>query len=268
MSPTPHLPDSRPTDATPQPSADAGLVEQLRQDVRLRDEFLAVTTHELRNALTPVASLVDYLQATVSGQPQALPAGIARLIQHLSTATDRYLRRTTLLLEASRFMAGYAYRPLATRFDLSQLVREAVDSAQPSAALVNSHLHTAIEADVEVTMDRLGIELIVDNLISNAVKYGAGKPVQVSLKRDGAGSVCFSVSDEGIGISSEDLANIFNAFERAAPVRGTSGFGVGLWVVQKMADAMNARLAVTSTLGRGSVFSFTLALAHNEGDAP
>jgi len=108
-------------------------------------------------------------------------------------------------------------------------------------------------------LDELAVEQIADNLLSNAVKYGAGEPIEVSLVGD-CRKARLTAPDHGIGISEEDRARIFGAFERAVTRREEGGFGIGLWVVRHLVDAMHGEIHVASWLGKGSTFIVILPL--------
>jgi two-component system, OmpR family, sensor kinase len=103
------------------------------------------------------------------------------------------------------------------------------------------------------------VEQIADNLLSNAVKYGAGEPIEVSLVGDSS-KARLTVRDYGIGISEQDQARIFGAFERAVSRREEGGFGIGLWVVRHLVDAMHGEIQVTSRPAEGSTFTVILPL--------
>jgi two-component system OmpR family sensor kinase len=102
----------------------------------------------------------------------------------------------------------------------------------------------------------------VDNLVSNAIKYGAGQPIVVCALEDAAvGTVSVHVQDHGPGISKEDQARIFQRFERVVgPGRQASGFGVGLWVVGQLIETMGGSITIASQPGRGSTFTVSLPL--------
>lgn len=110
--------------------------------------------------------------------------------------------------------------------------------------------------------DRLRIEQIITNLVSNALKFGQGKEVVVSATSDGE-SARIQVVDSGIGLSPEDQVRIFQKFERAVPVRHFGGFGLGLWVVRQIVEALGGTISVESEPGRGSTFTVELPLRHS-----
>jgi signal transduction histidine kinase len=105
--------------------------------------------------------------------------------------------------------------------------------------------------------DRLRFEQVVSNLISNAIKYGEGKPIEVSLQSDDR-TVSLSVTDHGIGISAEDQKQLFERFSRAVQRRDYGGFGLGLWIVRETVRAMEGGLLLESQPGKGSTFTVTL----------
>ena len=98
---------------------------------------------------------------------------------------------------------------------------------------------------------------ILDNLLSNAVKYGRNKPIEVIVSAL-ADKARLEVRDQGIGVAAEDQARIFERFERAASDRHFAGFGLGLWIVRRIVEAMGGRISVTSEPGVGSVFQVDL----------
>jgi signal transduction histidine kinase len=103
----------------------------------------------------------------------------------------------------------------------------------------------------------LGLDQVITNLLHNALKYGAGKPIELSVSTDGT-RARLSVRDSGIGISPEDHARIFERFERAVPGRHYSGFGIGLWICKQIVEALGGEILVMSRLGEGSTFEVSL----------
>jgi signal transduction histidine kinase len=107
------------------------------------------------------------------------------------------------------------------------------------------------------------MEQIVTNLLSNALKYGAGKPVELTLESDGT-RARLTVADGGIGIAADDVQRIFARFERAAPARNFSGMGLGLYITRQAVEAHGGRITVTSQPGRGATFIVDLPLRARE----
>lgn len=235
----------------------ANQLAALRREIALRDEFIATTAHELRNPLSPVYMQLEYLKETIAGSTE--PVGRAWLTTQLDAMTarlDRFLETLNRLLDASRLGAGHLVL-LPEPCDLVEITRGVLAASRRQ--LEASACPPMLDAPSAVVgrWDRMRLEQIVGNLVSNAVRYGAGQPIELAIaERDGA--VQLSVRDRGIGIAAEDQARIFQRFERARNVGRSPGFGIGLWVVAELCRAMSGRVEVDSELGRGATFTVTL----------
>jgi PAS domain S-box-containing protein len=228
--------------------------------VQRQNEFLSVASHELR---TPVTSLQLAVQALVrqserAGQgtgPSALPAKM------LSTAERQSRRLAQLvenLLDVSRITTGQLSMNL-DRVDLAEVVRETASSLAVDAAQAACPLELSVEAPVVGTWDRVRLEQVVTNLLSNALKYGSGKPVALSVESDGT-VARLRVEDHGIGIPYERQEAIFDRFERAVSARHYGGFGLGLYIVKQIVCALGGTVEVCSAPGGGAVFTVALPL--------
>jgi signal transduction histidine kinase len=240
-------------------SQHAHLAAELVQAVRARDEFIAIAAHELRNPMTPILGYAEHLLAVgrrpESECPEAMIAALERLVDLIAA----YITRATTLLDVSRITAGKRCAELSL-VDLSRVMQQAVERHRPEAERSGCRLEPSIEDDVSGLLDQLAVEQIADNLLSNAVKYGAGEPIDVSLVRHG-GNARLTVRDYGIGISADDQARIFDAFERAVTRRHHGGFGIGLWVVRQLVDTLHGEIHVTSRPAEGSTFTVSLPLS-------
>jgi signal transduction histidine kinase len=105
--------------------------------------------------------------------------------------------------------------------------------------------------------DRLHLRLIVTNLLSNAAKYGAGRPIEIELAATDS-ALTLSVRDRGPGLAASDQSRIFERYARGANVSATAGFGLGLWIVQQVVTSMRGRITVQSELGAGATFVIEL----------
>jgi PAS domain S-box-containing protein len=227
------------------------LLNELREAVSVRDDFLSIAGHELRNPLAALAAQLEGIeQLPADDQRRAVKLAAAkRQVRRLSTLVDE-------LLNVSRIVHG-SMRLERERFDLSELVREVADRLAEDFARGGSPLRVDACGQVVGSWDRLRIDLVVSNLLSNALRYGQKQPVNVRVEADDAvARVLFE--DRGIGIHPEDQARIFERFVRAAPVREYGGLGVGLWLARQIVDAHGGRLAVESQAGAGSRFTVEL----------
>ena len=135
------------------------------------------------------------------------------------------------------------------------MMLQAVHRHRVGAERLGCRLEPSIEGGIFGLLDELAVEQIADNLLSNAVKYGAGEPIEVSLVSDGT-KARLTVRDHGIGISEEDQARIFDAFERAVTRREEGGFGIGLWLIRHLVDAMHGENSCSQLPHRRSDLHF------------
>jgi len=235
-------------------------LEALQRAVAARDQFLSIASHELKTPLTSLQLQLQSLLRLVGGDPPA----DERMAQKVRTATrsaERLGELVNRLLEVSRLTTG-GLELTPEALDLAGLARQvAARFAEPLAegAIL---LHLRAPASVRGRWDRGRVETIAASMLSNAIKYGAGKPIELGVEAHGATARLW-VRDGGIGIAPEDQARIFERFERAVPEHHYGGFGVGLWVARLVAEAHGGRILVESRPGRGS--TFTLELPWRDG---
>jgi two-component system OmpR family sensor kinase len=236
-------------------------VERLTEAVEARDAFLVVAAHELRNPMTPIIGRIQIL-ARAARRPDLQIERLVESLDQLEWLITRYLKRANVLLDVSRITSGkLALERLPV--DVCEVAREVIENFGPSRQHIGSDLTLNLPGEpVIVSGDRLAIEEILDNLVSNAIKYGASKPILLRIDLDEEQHYALiSVSDSGSGISADDQARIFERFERAVqPGEPLHGFGVGLWIVRQLCQGMEGSVRVDSTPGQGSTFSVALPL--------
>jgi signal transduction histidine kinase len=156
------------------------------------------------------------------------------------------------LLDVSRIAAGKL--PLVPEeFDLSALAREVIDRFQQEAHAAGCALEVEAEMPVVGYWDRMRLDQVLTNLLTNAMKYGRGHPIEVSIEGEPA-RARIVVADHGIGIAPEHQARIFERFERAASPREFGGLGLGLWIVARVVHESGGTVRVQSELGQGARF--------------
>ncbi|MBJ6760582.1 GAF domain-containing protein [Myxococcaceae bacterium JPH2] len=238
----------------------ARLLRESREAVRLRDEFLGIASHELKTPLTPLSLKVQMLQKqleVLTTQGKTLP--VERVAETLEVVQRQVRRLTSLvdnLLDVSRITAGRLRLELE-EMDLASVAAEILYRFAPSAAQHETTLELHAPVPVVGRWDRLRLEQVVTNLLSNALKYGAGNPISLSVESDGR-LARLTVRDGGIGISREDLARIFERFERAVSDRHYGGLGLGLYITRQIVEAFGGNVRATSVLGEGSTFILEL----------
>ena len=231
----------------------------MREAIRARDDFIAIAGHELRNPMTLLSGLTELALAAVRRAEGTCPPRVTSLLERLQQAVQEYIGRATRLLDVSRIEAGNLKlepRPI----DLSQLVLAIVRKYEVAAAHQGCHLELDIDRGIGGLLDPLAVEQVVENLLSNALKFGAAKPVGVRLRSEGR-EAQLEVQDHGLGISPEQQIRIFGRFEQIVAHHQGDGFGVGLWVANRLVSAMGGRITLSSHPGEGSTFAVTLPLS-------
>lgn len=233
---------------------DAQARQHERELIRTREEFLAAALHELRTPLTSLNLQLHSARRWVETQASEglSPSAVLARIGELEGGVQRLSRLSDYLLDISRMREGKLVldRQLV---DLSELVREVVERHAQSTH-IELHVHAA--EGVIGQWDRARLDQVLSNLVSNAIKYGDGKPVDISVALD-ADTAILRVQDRGVGIAPQDQARIFERFSRAHS--GTAqGFGLGLWIVQQLVTQHGGTVTVQSEPGVGSTFTAVL----------
>jgi len=235
------------------------LVEDLRAAVAARDEFLSIASHELR---TPLSTLKLQAAGLLRRLAQASPEDEPTLKKHFAVI-DRQVARleklTAELLDVSRITSG-RLELHREPCDLVVLVREIVERFRADQA--PGALSIVFESDPSVVgdWDPFRIDQVASNLIVNAIRYGEGRPVHVSVwSMDNAARII--VRDEGIGIAVDHKDRIFERFERAVSSTNYGGLGLGLWIARQVVAAHDGGIVVDSEPGRGATFTVTLPLS-------
>jgi PAS domain S-box-containing protein len=229
--------------------------EELENAVRARDEFLQIVSHELKTPLTPLQLRLEMMaraleKAGMQGDP---------LFEKLEAAGRQATRLNGLvesLLEVSRIRAGRLTLELE-EFDLCEVVRAVAGRFGAEARKNATDLVVRTDPAIVGTWDRLRIEQVVAKLLSNAIKFGAGKPVEMEVRESG-GAALLAATDHGIGIEREALERIFGPFERAVSVRHFGGLGLGLFIARRIAEAHGGTISAHSRPGEGSTFTVLL----------
>jgi signal transduction histidine kinase len=211
----------------------AELWERSRRAVQARDEFIGIASHELKTPLTPLLLQVSALQRAIDrgAGGESLRRDVARVGDHV----QRLSRLVEGLLDLSGLAAGEVQ--LSTEdVELAPLVARAVERARPELQRSGSALAVSVAPDLAGRWDPRRVEQILESLLSNAARYGEGKPIEVLAARSGDHAE-IAVRDHGMGIPDDAQARLFQPFERAVPATHFGGFGMGLWMARQLADA-------------------------------
>ncbi len=248
----------------------ARLYGEAQAAVAARDEFLSIASHELRTPLTALRLALENMRRVSTREAlERLPAAhVARVLATAERQGQRLEKLVAALLDVSRIHMGRLELELE-EVDLAQAVAEAVSQVEDEAAQTGSEVSVR-GGSVVGRWDRLRVSQVATNLLANAVKYGAGKPVEVSWGEQG-GVAWLEVRDNGIGIEASDQRQIFERFERAVSSRNYGGLGLGLYIVKRIVEAHGGTVRVDSVPGAGARFRVELpqgrASAAFAGDA-
>jgi len=221
---------------------------------RIKDEFLAIASHELKTPLTALKLQIDsLLQQVDSVDPK-----LAKKIERAAQGAERLHGLVESLLDVSRIESGgLTLHP--EQSDLSASMAHLVESLGSTAAKAGCALTFTSSGSCVGRWDRVRLEQVASNLIANAIKYAAGKPIEVSLTCEGNQAV-LAVSDQGPGLAGDTLEKLFDRFERAAPVHHYGGLGIGLYISREIAAAHGGTIAAENLDTGGARFTVRLPL--------
>ncbi|MCS4276283.1 signal transduction histidine kinase [Mycetocola sp. BIGb0189] len=224
------------------------------QALRSRDDLIASVSHELR---TPLTSVIGYLDLVLDDD--GLDEGTRKQIEIILGNSERMLAIVSDLLQAARD-SDQAFVLTRGHCDLREIVGEAIASAEPAAADRNVSLSISAPDTVPMNADGFRLRQVVDNLVSNALKYNRdGGTVTARIETDDHG-VRLSIADTGLGMSDQDRARAFQRFYRADDMRISTihGTGLGLAICRDIIDQHGGSIEVASELGIGTIVTVTL----------
>jgi signal transduction histidine kinase len=238
------------------------MADDIERVESLRRQMVTDVAHELRTPLTNIRCQLEALQDGIIGAEPAVIDSLHDEVLHLNRLIDD--------LQDLAVAEGGELSLLPAPVDLSGEVRRALTALEPRARAAGVRLRAAIPDDMLVHADPRRLGQVLRNLLDNALTHTpeAGF-VEVEASR-ARGEVEVRVRDSGVGIPVEHLPFVFERFYRADPSRSrdTGGFGLGLSIVKQLVEAHGGRVGVTSVVGEGTTFTFTLPEALTEGTPP
>ncbi len=234
------------------------LVTELEVSLRQRDEFVSMASHELKTPLTTLKLTSQMALRSLSQSPdQQIPTDkLKRNIINNDRQLGRLSRLIDNLLDVTQMRTG-KMTIQKSQTDLAALSARVVDQFTSAATSSGCSLEFSSFEEAHGNWDSDRIEQVVINLVSNAIKYGAGKPIRVNVTSSGESAVLL-VEDEGMGIAPENQEKIFERFERVASEQSISGLGLGLFIVRQIVEMHSGKISLQSVLGKGSLFRVEL----------
>jgi PAS domain S-box-containing protein len=220
--------------------------EQAEQAVRMRDEFLAIASHELRTPLSTLVLRLGLLERhAITGNMAQVQASVDRA----KDQTERMRRLVDRLLDVSQLASGRLELELEDG-DLGEVVKEAVERFSEVASNAKCEIRLTAPSGIIARVDKFRLDEAIGNVISNAIKYGPGKPITVDLKaKDGKATLV--VQDRGIGIPPDDLSRVFGRFERTTISHNYGGLGLGLYIANQVIEQHEGSIRAENRSGGG-----------------
>lgn len=233
---------------------------KLRELAEMKEEFLALTTHDLRSPLTVISGVINFF---TSGRLGELSPEQKNMVTMMERNTQSLIELVNDLLDASKLESGTMRLDISS-INLHGIINDLCETMEPLVREKGVLLETSIPEELPpVKADRAKLRRIFVNLLSNAVKFtqrgGSIKVTAESLD----GRVLISIADTGVGIAPDDLVRLFDKYEqaRSRATRGEKGTGLGLYITRQLVELHGSRITVDSEVGRGSTFAFTLPIA-------
>ena len=222
--------------------------------IRTRDEFLSVASHELRTPLAALQLQIEMLVHPPRGLSDAAlsPEQMKPKLERAQRQIERLTRLIGELMDVSRITAGRLRLELE-QIDLSALVRDVVDRLGEVTRRTNCSVEVTAPTPVVGMWDRMRVEQAVTDLLTNALKFGDSKPIEISVEgRAETGRLV--VADHGIGIAPQDVERVFERYQQAISSRAFGGLGLGLYIVRQIVEAHGGTIRLESQPGVGSTF--------------
>lgn len=229
----------------------AHLFHQTQQALQLRDDFLAIASHELNTPLTSLKLQLARLQRRAEDDDVRTRATAA------VHQVDRLGRLVRELLEVSRLSEGRLHLD-PEPVDLVELCREVLGRFSDEMIRGGTAVHLLAPDALPGQWDRARVDGVVTHLVSNALKYGQGQPVELTVTGAPEDVARLVIRDRGIGIPAEQQAHLFQRFGRAVPLRHYGGFGLGLWFSRQVVEAHGGRIHLESAPGEGTTVTVEL----------
>lgn len=235
----------------------ARLYEKAKESIRLRDEFLSISSHELKTPLTSLKlQLQTFARHTLKeGSPEEIKEKAQKITESSVKQVNRLSSLVDNLLDVSRITHGKLSLNYETT-DISLLVKDLTDRYSPVFAQDNTRLTSHVPDGLMAVVDRIRFEQILVNLVTNSLKYAKGSEVEIHLSQLG-NEVHLKVMDYGPGIDEKDQKRIFERFERVDGI-DNAGLGLGLYIVKQIIVAHGGSINIQSAKGKGAAFEIII----------
>lgn len=243
----------------------ARLTKETQAAYLAKIEFLSTVSHELRTPLTSINGVLAFLRQGVLGDLNTQGHRFVEIASKNSRKLEKIINDVLDLVKAERGQLNYAFEEV----DISKCVAHAADANISYQAGRSIEIDDQLSEDIVVWADQSRIDQVFANLISNAIKFSDPRhPIKITCKRE-ADWVHVSVKDFGIGIPENFKTRVFESFAQAdsSDTRSVGGTGLGLNIAKQIVEKHNGQLWFDSEMGRGTTFTFSLPIKHQESSA-
>jgi signal transduction histidine kinase len=239
--------------------------DEVQRLLQLRDEFISIAGHELKTPLTPLSlqrQMIDRILRSSDLPESVKEQKLDAYLEMSKRQIDALTKLVETLLDVSQIRLGrFSIKP-ETNVDLFNLVQEVVERYRPQWEIAHSPVKVeCLGESLKGHWDRLRMDQVISNLLTNAIKYGCGKPIELTISGD-MSVARISIRDDGPGISKADQTRIFNRFERAGSIASFGGLGLGLYITRQIVAAHGGTISIDSEVGNGATFIIDLPLKH------
>jgi PAS domain S-box-containing protein len=240
------------------------LYQANQEALRIRDEFISIASHELKTPLTSIKIQSEMMVRRLRklGREMPVEGEIQNFLEQISFQASRLARLIEDMLDISRISLG-RFKMERSPVNVVDLLSKMVARLAKRGTTSKVSIYASTTGSSIVLGDKNRLEQVMNNLLTNALKYGNNKPVDIYIRAE-AGELIVEFQDQGLGISRDDLERIFNRFERAISARHISGLGLGLFISRQIVEAHGGKIRVQSNLGTGSTFVIRLPLTREE----
>ncbi len=236
----------------------ASLFKDTKNAIQLRDDFISVASHELRTPITSLLLQIEVLKSIVSELDQDIDSTL--LMRKFLGNTNSQLKRLTRLVDDMLDISRINNKKLSMNIkmvNLNELLKEVLERFDDQLKSYGVRATIIGPTDVIYPCDRERMDQVITNFITNAIKYGNRKPIELRLE-DRPSAIFLHIEDKGKGIALQDQERIFNQFERIAPAEDINGLGLGLYINNHIIREHGGKITVMSEPNQGSVFTVEL----------
>jgi signal transduction histidine kinase len=241
-----------------------GRIRDYEKEIRTRDEFLSIASHELK---TPLTSMLLQTQTALHNIRNVSVArfsfdNLSKMLESVENQTKRLSKMINDLLAVSVVTIGNLNLEIE-EIDLNTLVKNVLTDF--SARIEKEKYEVTFTQNDKIVgnWDKIRLEQAISNFVSNAIKYGQQKPIEIKTRLH-HGFAEFSIKDHGIGVSKQKQKIIFELFQRAVSPEQYKGLGVGLYITQKIINSHGGNISLSSSPDKGSIFTMRLPLKNPE----